>query len=157
MGTAPAVNILEEVGVESLCPWQCLDVLAANRGMAPVQGGTLILVSACPEGIGCHPMLADYCAMDVATLLDDVRAKRLKDRNAGGQAVLFNRLKQAYSIALVSDGISDEMATAMGMRKYPALQAAVAVELQRVASRGCPTRGQVAVLHEASVAMPYIA
>ena len=68
------------------------------------EGGTIILVTPCPEGIArMHPLFAEYIAEDPDTLLEKMKANRVEDKTAAAPAVCVARVKQQADVGVYTE------------------------------------------------------
>ena len=109
--------------------WQATKALASGA-MMPAEGGTLILVAACPEGTGPHPLFAEYMGCDLKRLLNLLDRGTVRDLVAAAEAVAVCRMKQRIHIALVSSGLTGQDAERMGMAYYNSVEAALTEALK---------------------------
>jgi lactate racemase len=127
--------------------WQSTKALAAGE-IITAPGGTLILAAECPEGLGSHPLFADYLSYDEERLLRDFHEGRVDDRVAAVEALAIIRMKQRFRIGLVSWGLTAEDARCMGLTWYNTLEEAVKAETSR------NTGIRVAVITHGGVTLP---
>lgn len=97
-------------------------------------GGTLILLAPCFEGVGPHPSFPDYIGGEgLEPLLQEARAGRLEPREALPLSVgfLLNRVGRRIKIFLVSTGITAQEAARAGFTYFPDPEAALEEALRR--------------------------
>jgi len=124
--------------------WQALKGLNAAYG-AVRDGGTVILVTPCPEGTSAqHPELTEVGYVPVEKTEELVHASRL-DKAVAANLLLGRRLLDRAEAILVAPGISQADTTAMGFMWAPDPQTALEIALAR---RG--PRARVNVLHKAA-------
>jgi len=92
-------------------------------------GGTLVLVTPCPEGVGPHP---DFMRLvgrdDIESLLDQTKSAL----HAGGDPLAVSvaaataRIRKRVRVALVSEGLSSRDATEAGFIKFSSVELALA-------------------------------
>jgi nickel-dependent lactate racemase len=94
-------------------------------------GGTLILVTPCPEGIVQNHDLLGYMRFSPAELLSQLRAFQAQDRAAAAAALRVGLVTQRVHVVVVSDGLSKADAEGLGFGHADDLQRAVdeAVEI----------------------------
>jgi len=129
--------------------WQATKALASGD-MMTADGGTLILVAACPEGTGPHPSFAEYMGCDLKGLLNLLDRGTVQNLVAAAEAVAVCRMKQRIDIALVSSGLTGQDAERMGMASYPSIEAAVVEALKRY------DEGKVGVLTHGATVLPLL-
>lgn len=104
--------------------WQALKALNAACG-AVKKGGTVILVTPCPEGASSqHHELTTYGYMPEEKIRAMVASGQL-DKCVGGNMYLGRKLLEKARVILVSRGISRADALAMGFRWAPDAAAAL--------------------------------
>ncbi len=132
--------------------WQATKALCGGEHIVR-DGGTLILVTPCPEGIGPHKELAEYLgAPDVQRLLEEVRSARVSEPIAAAGAATLVRMRQRISFALVSDGLSDKDAASMRFDYFSSVQEAVDSALRKYGSDA-----RVSVIPYGAEILPYVA
>lgn len=123
--------------------WQCTKGLWAGEQMVS-DGGTLILVTPCEEGINVHPLYADYMGRDPNELREELEAGHAEDPNACAGAIPVGLMKRRIKLSLVSPGLSRADAVRMGFAYYDSVEEAVTAELEGAvgyASVGVLTHG----------------
>jgi len=128
--------------------WQSTKGIAGAELMT-ADGGTLVLMTPCPEGNRTHPLFADYLSRDPEDLLHELEAGRARDPVACAVAVPIARIKQRIRLALVSPGLSASLAERMGFIPYETVAEAIAGELPTDAGRN-----SIAVLTHGGVSLP---
>lgn len=91
-------------------------------------GGTLILVTPCPEGVGPHPSYTAYIGCnDIENKLDEITTspEGIQDPLAAPVAATISRIKRRIKLALVSDGIDLFEANQAGFVKYATIEEAL--------------------------------
>lgn len=121
------------------------DLLTADRG-------TLIAVTAAPEGNSSYPLLPGCIGQNPDHLLAELKAGRVADAKQAATGVMVGRLKRRVNLVLVSPGLSDADAAAMGIPRYPTVSAAVEDAVRRLPPNERPAA--VAVLPNAGVVLP---
>jgi len=105
--------------------WQASKAACISE-LLVADGGTLILVTPCPEGMGPHPEFAEYIGTrDPEALLDAVRDGSIPDPIAASGGATMARMRDRIQFALVSDGLTRDDAAAMGMAYYDSVQQAL--------------------------------
>jgi nickel-dependent lactate racemase len=108
-----------------------LDLWQAGKGMMSADllardGGIIILVTPCPEGIGPHKELAELVGNDDPDdLARRVLAGEFADPVVVAVAVTMARMRRRCRYAIVSEGIDQAMCDQMKMRRFATVQAAV--------------------------------
>jgi len=130
--------------------WQCTKGLWAGEQMVS-DGGTLILVTPCEEGINVHPLYADYMGRDPNELRKELEAGRAEDPNACAGAIPVGLMRRRIKLGLVSPGLSRTDAAQMGFAYYDSVEEAVAAELEETAGHG-----SVGVLTHGGFTLPLV-
>lgn len=105
--------------------WQSVKGLAAGELMTR-DGGTLILLTHCPEGNDTHPQYAGYIGRDPESLFKELAAGEAQDPIACALAIPICRIRQRVRVALVSRGLNREDASNMGFAYFPSVEDALA-------------------------------
>jgi len=130
--------------------WQSSKGLAAGEPMVS-DGGILILVTRCQEGIGVHPRYPDYIGMELGALLQELEVGQPEDPNACGVATQVSRMKSRIRFGLVSPGLTERDADRMGFAYYPSVEEAIESELGRL-----PGDALIGVLTHAGLTVPLV-
>lgn len=110
--------------------WQASKALLSADHLTQ-DGGTIILLSPCPEGIGPHDELADYCGDDDAEqLAARAMAGHTADPVAVAGGVTVAQMRRRTRFIIVSDGLDAAMSARMKMAHAASLQDAVDRALQ---------------------------
>jgi lactate racemase len=129
-----------------------LDFWQASKGLWSGErlvqdGGLLILVTESPEGIGPHPLYAEYIGTDPDELQRALDRGQVADPNACAGGIQIGRMKRRVRFALVSPGIGQAEARAMGFGLFASVEEALAAE-------SSPT--EIAVLSHGGLTAPVI-
>lgn len=115
-------------------------------------GGTIIVTSPCPEGIGVtHPDQAEYLALDSGELLQRIDGGQVKDPIAAAVCVKVALIRERNRVAVVSPGLRPEEVRAMGFDSYDCVEDALAAVLPAYGENN-----RVAVLTHGGEIVPYI-
>lgn len=116
-----------------------LDFWQGGKGIVNVEkaipdGGLLILVTPCPEGVGPHPKYIDYMGTDDPIQLIKSAQQGKVDMEdilplAVGAAVA--RIRKRINIAIISDGLTDEEIKRAGMIPFKTVEEAVEFGLRK--------------------------
>jgi nickel-dependent lactate racemase len=111
--------------------WQAHKTLyAAQRCVR--EGGIIIVVTPCTEGLSVtHPEIVDYAGRQADEIEAAIRSGEIEDLTAGALALAWASVRRHADIAIVSDGISDEVARSVGFHPYASLQEALDAALVR--------------------------
>ncbi len=89
-------------------------------------GGTIILVTPCPEGIAVtHPEMTEYTAWPAEKIDEAVRAGKIADVPAAALAIAWALVRKGRQISIVSDGLSREDAAKLAFVPFPTVEAAL--------------------------------
>jgi nickel-dependent lactate racemase len=113
------------------------------------QGGIIILVSPCYEGIGEHHEFMELLHYDYATQDEMVARGQVRDRVGAAASLAVALVLARAQIWLVAGGVTPEQAKRMRMTHFDSLQSAVHAAL---AAQGPAAR--ITVLHEATELLP---
>ena len=95
-------------------------------------GGTIIVVSPCPEGVAVmHSEMLEFTAWSPEEIDAGVQEGRIEDGVAAALAIAWARVRTGRQISLVSDGISAEETRALGYVPFPTVQEALEEALRR--------------------------
>ncbi len=118
-------------------------------------GGTLIIVTAAPEGHSNYPLYPHYIARNPAELVAELQAGTpLVGGNQAPAGVQFGRLRERVKLALVSSGLSQADAEVMGLAYFNSVEEAVAAAVVQLPAAERP--GSVAVLPQGGVVLPIV-
>lgn len=97
------------------------DFFQGDKGITSAElstrnGGEIVLVSGCEEGISAaHPELADYLGrMTTEQIWQEVEHGKVKDRLTCAEAIVVADIARKMQITLVTEGISEQLAGQMG-------------------------------------------
>ena len=100
--------------------------------MVVKEGGTIVLVTPCPEGVSrTHQKMLDYTALDALEIERLILAGEIADVASGALALAWAKVRQRATIALVSAGISKPEAAALGFSPYDSLEDALRAAFQK--------------------------
>ncbi|GAB4533795.1 MAG: nickel-dependent lactate racemase [Anaerolineae bacterium] len=116
------------------------------------EGGTVIVVTPCPEGVSAtHQDMLNFTALEATEIEARIEAGEIADVVSGGLALAWARMRQRARISLVSDGISDEETRALGFTPFSDLEEALGEALSRHGPEA-----QVMVLTQAPEMLPIL-
>ncbi len=129
--------------------WQAHKTLyPAGKIVEP--GGRIIVVTPCPEGVAVtHPEILDFAALPSAKILSLIENKIIKDTVSGALALAWAKVREFAPVSLVSDGISDEEARALGFTPFFSVEDALEEAFSSLGSEAT-----VAVLTKAPDMLP---
>jgi nickel-dependent lactate racemase len=130
--------------------WQSSKCLWVGEKMVS-DGGMLVLVTPCKEGINVHPLYPDYIGRDPDDLQKELEEGRVEDPNACGGAIPVGRMKRRIRFGLVSPGLSRVDADRMGFAYYASVEEAVDAELGESPEPAC-----VGVLTHSDFTIPLV-
>ncbi len=106
-----------------------------NCGMLVKDGGTLILVIPAPEGIAPdHPQFIDLGTTPGDKVLEMVEKGQISDLVAAATYLALDRTRKRVSIILVSDGITQQQATPIGLKVFQSFDSALSEALKQQGS-----------------------
>jgi nickel-dependent lactate racemase len=122
--------------------------------MLTADDGTLIMLTAAPEGNSNYPLVPDYIGQNPEKLKREIEAGEVEDAKQAATGVMFGHLRQRIKLVLVSDGLTPADARAMGIPYFSSVEEALEVEVKRLPAP--ERRGVVAVLPQAGVMLPLL-
>lgn len=103
--------------------WPCdIEFWQAHKSLYPAgkvvkPGGRIIIATPCPEGVAVtHPEILDYAGLSSERLLKIIEKNEIKDKVSGALALAWAQVREHAQVHLVSDGISDSEARALGFK-----------------------------------------
>jgi nickel-dependent lactate racemase len=131
--------------------WQASKAILPGDLLAK-DGGTVIIVTPCPEGVGPHPRYMEYIGnTDVDALLRQAEAGGDHDLVALPVAATVARIQHRIRLVIVSTGLQATDAHLAGMDHYPSLELALQDALRRAGANA-----QVAVLPYGAEIVPLV-
>lgn len=130
--------------------WQAGKALY-SADLAVREGGIILLVSPCHEGLGEHEEFASLCGLPPVAIRARLHSNRVQDRISAAAALAVAEVRARAEVWIVTRGLSEEHAEALGMKRFSSLQEAVEAALRR---KGKGSR--LGVLHEATEIVPVI-
>jgi nickel-dependent lactate racemase len=131
--------------------WQAGKALYAAELLVR-DGGTIVIVAPCPEGMGEHDEFTGLLAESYEEIEGRLARGEVRDRIGAAAALAVAVVRRRAQILLVADGVSEEEAARAGLRKFATLQLAFDAALA-AAPDGRP---DVAVLREGAEALPVL-
>ena len=118
--------------------------------MATRPGGRIIVVTPCPEGVAMtHQDVLEYAALSPKKILSLIEKGNITDIVAGALALAWAKVREHAPVSLVSDGISNEEARALGFKPFGSVEEALE---EAVSSLG--EEAKVSVLTKAPDMLP---
>ncbi len=108
-----------------------LEFWQAHKALYPAElaarpGGTLIIVTPCPEGVSVmHPEMLEYTAWTPVEIEAAIAAGRIADIPAAALAIAWSHVRQGRQVSIVSGGLSDEAARKLGFVPFRSVDAAL--------------------------------
>ena len=96
------------------------DFFQADKGifsavLATKEGGEIVLLSPCCEGIGPHAdQFMNLVNLDTSGILDRIRKEKIEDIMGVSEVILLNSMKDKCRISIVSEGLSEVEVKKMG-------------------------------------------
>jgi len=131
--------------------WQATKALMAGDLVA-ADGGTVVLVTPCPEGVGPHAELPEYIgAASAEELLQRIRNGETAEPIAASGSASLVRMGERIKYALVSAGLDKDTASEMGFTYYDHVQEALDSLLTQYGERA-----RVAVIRQGAETLPCV-
>ncbi|MGI9862449.1 nickel-dependent lactate racemase [Moorella naiadis] len=90
------------------------------------EGGTIIIVTPCPEGVAVtHPEMLEFAGQEPEDIDAQIEEGRIKDKVAGALALAWAKVRQHAEVCLVSDGISAAAAARLGFKHAATVEEAL--------------------------------
>ncbi len=100
--------------------------------LAARPGGTLIIVTPCPEGVSVtHQAMLGFASHNSGDILAMIDQGAISDVVAGALAVAIAKVRERCRVSLVSTGITAEEARALGFTPFASVEEALADALRR--------------------------
>ena len=132
-----------------------LEFWQAHKSLYPAdlavrQGGTVVVVTPCPEGVSVtHRDMLNFTRLDASEIERLIDDGTIADVVSGALALAWAKVRQRARISLVSDGITTEEARALGFTRFASLEEALEEALHRHGPRA-----RVTVLPHAPETLP---
>lgn len=110
--------------------WQATKPLSYARRTLD-EGGTIIFVSATPDGIGNHPFLSEKGRSTYAELKSMMLCDQVDDRVAGSILLVIKKATGDVDTYVISDGLTQEEKESMDLIHMDSVQEALEVALQK--------------------------
>jgi nickel-dependent lactate racemase len=133
--------------------WQSIKGIWAGD-LITADGGTLIAVTAAPEGNSTYPLVPSYIGRDADELKHEIETGTALDDKQAATGTMFHTLMRRIRLVLVSDGLTADDARAMGIDYYRSVEAAIAAEIDRLPI-GART-GAIGFVPQAGIVLPVI-
>ena len=133
--------------------WQSIKGIWAGD-LLTEDDGTMIVVTAAPEGNSNYPLVPGYIGREPETLKREIKAGQVMDGKQAATGVMIGHLKQRINLVLVSDGLARTDADLMGLPFYDTVEAALEAEINRLPEARRP--GAVAFLPQAGIVLPLV-
>lgn len=130
--------------------WQSTKAIWCGE-MMTADGGTLVLVTESREGTSVYPFFLHYVGRDPDELKQELDAGEVQDPKAAATAICIGRMKRRIKFALVSSGLNQKDANAMGFKYYETVKEAIAGEL-----KGPDNNSAIGVLTHGGVTLPLL-
>jgi nickel-dependent lactate racemase len=117
-------------------------------------GGSMVLVTAAPEGHSTYPLVPHYTSRDTDELRREIQSGRVEDANQAVAGVIIGRLKERVKLVLVSDGLTEIDAQTMGITHLDSLEEAISDAVTRLPEE--ERAGSVAIIPQAGIILPMV-
>lgn len=105
-------------------------VFASYRAVK--KGGTIILLTPCPEGIAqTHPVIAEYAAFPSEEIDRIAEEDKAKDPCGVACAMVHAQQREKANLIFVSEGLTSEMCDSLGVGKAESIDEALKMALKR--------------------------
>ncbi len=96
------------------------------------EGGTLILLTPCPEGVArTHPEVLELARLTPEEIDRRVRSGLVSDPVGAANSMVWSKIRSRIKVVLVSEGISEQEARSLGFEWYGSLQEAIDREISK--------------------------
>ncbi len=96
------------------------------------EGGTLILLTPCPEGVArTHPEVLELARLTPEEIDKKVRSGLVSDPVGAANSMVWSKIRSRIKVVLVSEGISEQEARSLGFEWYGDLQEAIDKEISK--------------------------
>jgi len=131
--------------------WQAgKGIFSADLILKP--GGSIILIAPCPEGIGVtHPKQTEYLGLALNELQRQLLAGDMEDPIAAAVCVKVKHIQQRARVAIVSDGLREGEARALGCEPLARVEDALDALLSQHGRQS-----KVAVITHGGETIPYV-
>jgi nickel-dependent lactate racemase len=133
--------------------WQSIKG-AMCGALVTAPGGTLVVVTAAPEGHSTYPLVPHYAGRDKDELQREIRSGRVEDATQAVAGVIIGRLKERVNLALVSDGLTADDAHTMSITHFDSVAAALSDAVASLPE--AEQAGSVAVIPKAGIILPLV-
>jgi len=133
--------------------WQSIKGIWAGD-LITDDGGTLIAVTAAPEGNSTYPLVPGYIGRDADAVKREIETGTALDDKQAATGVMFRTLMRRVRLVLVSEGLTAADARTMGIDYYSSVEAAAAAEIDRlpIGARA----GAMGIVPQAGIVLPVI-
>lgn len=115
-------------------------------------GGSVILIAPCPEGVGVtHPKQTEYLGLELNELQRRLSAGKVEDAIAAAVCVKVKQIQQRARVAIVSDGLRESEARALGCEPFIRVEDALDAMLSQYGRQS-----KVAVITHGGETIPYV-
>jgi nickel-dependent lactate racemase len=98
--------------------------------IAVKEGGTIIVVTPCPEGVSVtHQEMLEFASLDATRIEELIERGEIVDVVSGGLALAWAKMRERAAISLVSDGISERESQALRFTKFANVDDALSAAL----------------------------
>ena len=131
--------------------WQSIKGAWAGD-LVTADGGTMILVTAAPEGNSSYGLVPHYAGIDPDLLRAEILSGRVADAMQAATGVLWGSLRRRIRLMLVSAGLTAADAASMRAEYFADVEAAMKAAVARLPA--AEQAGAVAVIPQAGVVLP---
>ncbi|HEX9075323.1 MAG TPA: nickel-dependent lactate racemase [Anaerolineae bacterium] len=131
--------------------WQSAKGVWAGDWMT-ADAGTLVIVTAAPEGNSNYPLVPGYVGRDPDQVRHEITAGIAADAKQASAGAMFGNLRRRIEFALVSDGLSQTDADAMRMPRFSTVEEAVTTAVAKLPA--AERARSVGVIPHAGIVLP---
>ncbi|HZK86267.1 MAG TPA: nickel-dependent lactate racemase [Desulfosporosinus sp.] len=104
------------------------------------EGGMMIIVTPCPEGIAMtHPDVLKFANQSPEDIDQQIREGQIRDKVAGALALAWSKIRSNAEICLVSHGVDSEAASKLGFTHASSIEQALARAYARLGQNSAVT------------------
>jgi hypothetical protein len=136
-----------------------MDLWQSTKGafcgsLLSADGGSLILVTAAPEGNSNYPTFPDYLGRDPEELKAAIKSKRIEHAHLAAESVKLGLLRKRVKLGLVSEGITQEHSTQMNIQYFPSVEEAIADAVSELSPSS--RKESICIIPQAGITLPLL-
>ncbi|MEM3046670.1 MAG: nickel-dependent lactate racemase, partial [Candidatus Bathyarchaeia archaeon] len=111
--------------------WQAHKTLYSSN-LAVKDGGTIIIVTPCPEGVSkMHPELLEIAHLTAERIEAKLKAGEIEDKLAAALAIAWSTVRRRANVLMVTEGIPAEQVQAIGFQHCETTQEALELAFKK--------------------------